>query len=35
MTFNQLTARLKNFLKGLVVGYGPKGRPGRMCDSVR
>ena len=34
-TFTQLNARLKNFLKGLVVGFGPKGMPGRMCDIVR
>ena len=30
----QLSARLKNF-KGLVVGFRPKGMPGKMCDSVR
>ena len=24
-----------NFLKGLVVGFGPKGRFGRMSNSVR
>ena len=30
-TLTQLTARLKNFLK---VGFGPKGKPGRMCNSV-
>ena len=22
-------------IKGLVVGFGPKGMPGRMCDIVR
>ena len=21
--------------QGLVVGFGPKGRPGRLCDTVR
>ena len=21
--------------KGLVINFGPKGRPGRMCNSVR
>ena len=29
-SFTQLTARLFN---GLVVGFGPKGKHGRMCDS--
>ena len=35
--FTQLTAKLKNFFNGrrLVVGFGPKGRPCRMCNSVR
>jgi hypothetical protein len=31
-TFAQLSARL---FKGLVIGFGPKGRLGRMCNSVR
>ena len=30
-TFTQLTARLKKLFMGLVVGFGPKGRPGRVC----
>ena len=28
-------AKLKNFLDGLVVGFWPKERPNRICDSVR
>ena len=32
--FTQLTARLKKFLRGLVVGFGPKRRLGIMCNSV-
>ena len=31
-TFTQLTVRL---FKWLVVGFRRKGRPGRMCNSVR
>ena len=32
-TFAHLSARLI-FFKGLVIGFGPKGRLGRMCNSV-
>ena len=31
-TFAQLSARLKK--KGLVIGFGPKVRLGKMCNSV-
>ena len=30
--FDQVNSRVSN---GVVVGFGPKGRLGRMCDSVR
>ena len=30
-SFTQMTSRL---FKGLVVGFGPKGMPGRMRDSM-
>ena len=33
-TFTQLSARLKKLFIRVVVGFGPKGMPGRMCDSV-
>ena len=29
--FDQVNSRVCN---GVVVGFGPKGMPGRMCDSV-
>ena len=32
--FAQLSVRLKNFFKGLVIGFRPKGRLGEMCNSV-
>ena len=25
----------EKLFKGLVIGFGPRGRPGRMCDTVR
>ena len=31
--FAQVNSRLGVF-NGVVVGFGPKGMPGRMCDSV-
>ena len=27
--------KTKKLFKGLVVGFGPKGMPGRMCNIVR
>ena len=33
MTFTQVTPRLTKHFSGLVIGFGPKGRSGRMCDS--
>ena len=32
-TFTQ--PKTRKLFKGLVVGFGPKGMPGRMCDIVR
>ena len=36
-TFTRLTARPKKLFKELVlvINFGPKERPGRMCDSLR
>ena len=34
-TNDELTTRLKNLFKALVIGFGPKGRPGKTCDSLR
>ena len=34
MGFFQLTSRLFRVFNGVVVGFGPKGFSGRMCDSV-
>ena len=31
----QIIFDIENLFKGLVVGFGPKGRSGRVCDSVR
>ena len=33
--FGQLLLQDLKKIKGLVIGFGPKGRSGRMCDSVR
>ena len=33
-TFNDCSTELKTFFSGVVVGFGPKGMPGRMCDSA-
>ena len=33
--FYSTDRKIKNFFKGLVIGFRPKGRPGRMCNSVR
>ena len=32
--FYSTDRKIQNFFRGLVVGFGPKGRPGKMCDSV-
>jgi hypothetical protein len=36
-TFTRLTARPKKLFKELVlvINFGPKERPGRMCNSLR
>ena len=34
-TFAQLSARFKKLFRGLIIGFGHKGRLGSMCNSVR
>ena len=33
--FYQTESRTQKLFNWLVVGFGPKGMPGRMCDIVR
>ena len=34
-TFYSTDHKTLKLFKGLVINFGPKGRPGKMCDSVR
>ena len=33
--FYSTECKTQKLFKGLVIGFGPKGMPGRMCDIVR
>ena len=34
LIFVQLTSRIYKVFNGVVVGFGPKGMSGRICESV-
>jgi hypothetical protein len=33
--FYSTDRKTEKLFKGLVIGFGPKGRSGKMCDTVR